>query len=64
VKSEMGWDCVICCYIIVDLQERILPSVKSWVPNLFMAEGHTHYFGLVLRATGGKIASGIPNHLN
>jgi len=24
VKSEIGGDCVICCYIIVDLQECIL----------------------------------------
>jgi hypothetical protein len=28
VKSEMGWDCVICGYIIVDLQEYILLNVS------------------------------------
>jgi len=28
VKSEIGWDCVICCYIIVDFQECILLNVS------------------------------------
>jgi hypothetical protein len=32
---------------------RLIRST-AWVSNLFMAKGHTHYYGLILWLNGGK----------
>ena len=38
---------------------------RSWVSKLFMAEGHTHYWGPIPREHVGKITIiGAPNYLN